>query len=469
MKNDKKKNRIRYLSVTTFLLALIIVGTQLYFLKVQFDNTNRLTQTILDESLTLSISKYQADQLYANYKNFQMTTLQLVIADSTKKDFNIDSLLHNKDKDDNKFSIEWSSDQENNATQSLNQFLMLANRGKLGSPLNLHQLDSTYRQTLISKGLDMLYDMQLVDVQSKEIVAQTNPSVNPTNSSLYESPLFPITYDQSVKVLHKNPNIAVLKQMLGIIIGSAVMLIFIICLLLYYLYVISKQKKIEAIREDFVNSMTHELRNPLQSAISLSEMLKNDSVAEDKPMLLNVTERIQKSLHNLKTQVDTLLILSLSDKQQTKIEVDTNNLGKMLEDIANTYILIAKKPTSFSLEISPTPCLCRYSAIHFRNAIINLVENAIKYSGNEVRITITAILKDGMLSTQVKDNGIGISKENLPHIFEQYYRVLSSNKNMKGFGLGLSYVKWVAEAHGGTVSAESKENMGSVFTIEIPA
>lgn len=468
MKNDKKKNRIRYLSISTLLLALITVGLQLYFLKVQFNNANKLTQTVLDESLTFSISKYQADLLYVNYKKFQLTTFQVVITDSTKS-VNIDSLIHSKNKTSNELSIEWSAGQENNATQSLNQFLMLANRGSFGAPVNLFQLDSVYQQTLANKGLDMQYNMQLVDVASKNVVTQTDSTVIAPDDSLYESPLFPITYSQSVRVLHKNPNSAVLKQMLGIIIGSAIILMLIICLLFYYLYVISKQKKIEAVREDFVNSMTHELRNPLQSAIALSEMLKNHSVVEDKPMLANVTERIQNNLHNLKTQVDTLLVLSLSDKQQAKVAVETNDLGKMLEDIANTYTLIAEKPTRFSLELSPNPCLCKYSALHFRNAIVNLVENAIKYSGNEVEITITATLTDGRLSVKVRDNGAGIPKESIAYIFEQYYRVLSSTKDVKGFGLGLSYVKWVAEVHGGLVSVESKENTGSVFTIEIPA
>lgn len=256
----------------------------------------------------------------------------------------------------------------------------------------------------------------------------------------------------------------------GTIIVSALMLIFTVSFLFYYLYIISKQKKIESVREDFVHSMTHELRNPLQSAIALSEMLGNENVQNNKLMYNDVVNRVSRNLSDLNSQIETLLTLSLSDKQQTEIQIQENNLSEMLEDVVNTYTIIAEKPVRFMLCINPNPCICRYNATHLTNAVKNLIDNALKYSNDEVEINITASKSEDRLTIQVKDNGIGIPAGCISKIFDQYYRVSPLKRKIKinGFGLGLSYVKWVVAIHNGVVHANSKEGVGSTFTIEIP-
>lgn len=491
MKNDRKKHRVRYLFFGTLVLTLLLIMLQVYFLRQQYTNTNRLTQIVLDESLRMAVNRYQVMSFYSSMKlsleeknPFSSMGFKIIVNDSLKPEDKADlaGLFEQRiegsrpDKNDSlsqrgeRLDFMWSSDQKNNATAILESFLMLMNRNSNMATVNLMELDSVFSKILEEKDWNIIYSLQSIDLSTKAINDQTNEQLALHSGHLLQTGQHPVTYDKSVQMVYKNPNSVILGQMTGVIAGSAVMTILMICLLFYYIYIISKQKKIETIREDFVHSMTHELRNPLQGAIALSQMLEHEKVLRDAHIHKDALSRLQQNLMDLKIQVDTLLTLSLSDKVQTILPKKMQDVGSMLEDVINAYTLIAEKPVHFSLIIDPEPCMAAYNTTHIINAVRNLVENAIKYSKEEVTIDIVARKSDTVLRISIKDNGIGIPEKERDRIFEQYYRVPSLNAGAKasGFGLGLSYVKWVAEAHDGRVYVESKENTGSEFTIELP-
>ncbi len=464
MQNDKRKFRIKYLFLGAFLITLLVAGLQVYFLIQQFDKTNKLVHSILDESLYLSINKYQMNELSEGSDISENFKFSFTFGKTGSTQTVLKDTLEQKSK--KQFDFTWSANQHNNVTALLQSFMLLVTRNNRLSTVDLIKLDSIYKHSLYEKGLTINHTMQLTDVETKQVITQTDSSLVRNHKSLEVSSSYPLTVNENIRILFLNTDSLVLKQMAGTILITALMLILTVCCLLYYLRIISKQKRIESVREDFVHSMTHELRNPLQGAMSLFEMLNDKSVQSNETMYNNISGRIRKNLIDLNTQIDTLLILSLSEKKQEKMNLQEGNLTEMLQDIASTYTIAANKPVHFSLITEPDPCIFDYDTIHFSNAIKNLIDNALKYSGSEVNINITVLKTKDQLRISIKDNGIGILEEYLPYIFDQYYRV-SPLKQTNGFGLGLSYVKWVIEAHGGSIRVESKEGIGSDFIIVI--
>ena len=161
--------------------------------------------------------------------------------------------------------------------------------------------------------------------------------------------------------------------------------------------------------------------------------------------------------------------MTRADDEQTPLSVRSFNLSETLEKLLRLTVIPADKHVRFETRLTPDPLWITADPVHLTNSISNLVENAIKYSGNEVCIRISASLAEGKLVIQVSDNGFCISSQDQLHIFDKFYRSEQMvGHGLPGIGLGLSYVKLMVEAHGGTVDVESILGKGSVFTLEIP-
>jgi two-component system phosphate regulon sensor histidine kinase PhoR len=248
---------------------------------------------------------------------------------------------------------------------------------------------------------------------------------------------------------------------------SFVMLAVIVIALVYQFRVIGRQKKIESIRRDFIDSMTHELRHPLQGALSLSEILNNEKIVKNDSLRNNMLGRLKANLQNLDILLGSLVVQSYSEQLQNVADWTQGDLKSCIDELIAVCLLSNKKIIHFNFNCSDEITHCRFDPIHFPNAIKNLVENAIKYSNNEVNIDIQAVIRDASIEVTVRDNGTGISREDMPHIFKKFYKGNSGIKN-HGFGLGLSYVQWVCKIHGGEAAVSSAVNKGSVFTLTIP-
>ena len=287
--------------------------------------------------------------------------------------------------------------------------------------------------------------------------------INLSPSNVYVTP-------QYLSVSFPNETNYLLNTMWAMLTVSALVICILIMAFYYTIATISKQKKLSEIKNDFISNMTHEFKTPISTISLAAEMLNDSSVSKTPEKQHRFIKMITDENKRLSILVESILQTSILDKGEFKLKISPVDVHEIINQaIQNTQLLIDQRNGIITKQLDATNCLIIADKVHLTNIIFNLIDNAVKYTSDTPHILISTKDGTGGIEITIKDNGIGISKDNLRKIFDKFYRVPTGNvHNVKGFGLGLSYVKAVVEKHNGTIHVESEIGKGSTFKILMP-
>jgi len=236
------------------------------------------------------------------------------------------------------------------------------------------------------------------------------------------------------------------------------------------LFIIFRQKRLSEVKNDFINNMTHELKTPISTISLASQMLNDPGIPVEMKNVSHIGKIIEDESKRLGYQVEKVLQTAIFNRGRIKLKLKPVNIDQIIEKAADNFkIQLNNRGGKLQLDTNLDDTTIQADEMHITNVIVNLLDNALKYSGDNPEVKITSKKTSKGIKVYVKDRGIGISKDNQRRIFERFYRVSTGNiHNVKGFGLGLSYVKKIIEAHEGKISIDSELNKGSTFSFFIP-
>ena len=349
-----------------------------------------------------------------------------------------------------------------------------------------YEIEEKLRKSFLNQGLkDLPFEFAvLVDdgflnyeyqLKSNDFLEQLEDTVNnrrwqyalqPPSGSDLEN-LVPV---QDMILIVPNFKAIVFKQMKWMIIGSVFFTLMIISAFTVTVYDLLRQKKLSEIKNDFINNMTHEFKTPLATISLAVDALRNNKVIEDRTRMEYFSSIIKEENKRMNKHVETILQAALMDRQEVQLSKAPVHVHELIRDVISNYTLqLQEIEGRIELDLNSDNDLVNGDVVHMRNLISNLVDNAVKYSKENLVLKISSYNNSKNLVLKFEDNGIGMSKETVRRIFEKFYRAHTGNlHNVKGFGLGLSYVKTIVDAHEGRIKVESSPGKGSSFTLEIP-
>ncbi len=331
-------------------------------------------------------------------------------------------------------------------------------RKLIRNELDIYGIDMSFEFGVYSKGLatkvkseDFRYDKDLVYGVP---IFKDNEGITPFNLFL----LFP------------NKNKFLLSEIYPITLLSLFFTIIIVFAYIKTLSQLLKQRQISEIKSDFINNMTHEFKTPIATINLALDAIKNPKVFNNEDMVKKYLNMIKDENKRMHAQVENVLRISKLEKNELDIKKSPLNIIDILENaIDHVSLILDDRNGVITKNYKATKIMALLNETHFVNVFVNVLENAIKYSDNNPKIEIYTENIDNYIIITIKDHGIGMSKQALKRIFEKFYRESTGNiHNVKGHGLGLSYVKNIVDLHQGEVTAESEKNIGSTFKIKIP-
>ena len=339
--------------------------------------------------------------------------------------------------------------------------------------IDFQALNSDLQAELLHNGIEIPYNFTIHTSNGREIYRSDNYKVGSANGT-YSQILFgndPPHKMGLLKINFPTVNNYIFSSVRFMI--PALFFTIVLCITFAYtLYIVLRQKKVTELKNDFINNMTHEFKTPISTISLASQMLTDGSVAKSPQMLKHITGIINDETKRLQFQVEKVLQISLFDQQKATMKMSELDAEDLITGVVNTFALkVEKNGGTIITQLEAEDHIIYADEMHITNVLFNLLDNAVKYKRNDeaLRLTIHTWNENDKLYLSLQDNGIGIKKENLKRIFDRFYRVHTGNlHNVKGFGLGLAYVKKVIQDHHGSIRAESEYGAGTKFIIVLP-
>jgi two-component system phosphate regulon sensor histidine kinase PhoR len=314
-----------------------------------------------------------------------------------------------------------------------------------------------------------------IEMQSKNFMKESDDTtnnkrkigvINPESGSEMEG-LVPFEH---LIVVVPNFKVQVWGSLRWMIVGAILFTIIILTAFTLTIRTLLRQKKLSEIKTDFINNMTHEFKTPLATISLAVDALRNEKVQQNPEKHDYFSTIIKEENKRMNKHVETILQAALMDKQELKLTMKPIHAHDLINNALNNHKLqIEEKQSKVDLNLNAKFDMIEADEIHLTNAVSNLIDNAIKYSKEALQLRVTTHCTTKSIVIKIEDNGIGMNKETVKRVFEKFYRAHTGNiHNIKGFGLGMNYVKTVIDVHKGKIKAESTLGKGSCFTIELP-
>jgi len=336
-------------------------------------------------------------------------------------------------------------------------------------------LNDVIEITLWSNGIDQKFEFAIEsDDEEAPFPIKSESFSFDTMLDAYWISLFPQEiYEQKNYQLFlsfPDKNIYMLKSISLLLIISAILTLIILTTFGTTIYMILRQKRISDIKTDFINNMTHEFKTPIATISLAVDSINNPKTLDKKDNILYYTGIIKEENKRMNSQVENVLQMSLLDKHEIEFNMQPYDLHELIRNaIRKISLQIEERNGKIVVNMEATRHIARVDEVHFTNAILNLLDNANKYSPVAPEITVSTVNTDQHISIKVQDQGIGMSKEVQKKIFEKFYRQTSGNiHNVKGFGLGLAYVRAILQVIKGKIKISSDTGKGSTFELIIP-
>ncbi len=338
--------------------------------------------------------------------------------------------------------------------------------------VDVEGLKEILKAEFLNNGLNLLFEYELIDKDKKVIYKSSDISVK-YDDEIYTQILFPNDTPLTLNLLkvYFPTKRSYIFNSIRFMIPSFIFTFILLITFGFTTYIIFRQKRLSEMRNDFINNMTHEFKTPLSTISLAAQMLKDPSVAKSPSIFQHISGVITDETKRLSFQVEKVLQMSLFDRQKVVLKFKEIEMNNLIADVVDKFRLkVEKYGGTIECELQASNSQVMADEMHITNVIFNLLDNAVKYSRKDepLKLSVATWNEANKLNISIMDNGIGIKKENLKKIFERFYRVHTGNlHDVKGFGLGLAYVKKIVDDHNGSIRAESEVNIGTKFIITL--
>jgi two-component system, OmpR family, phosphate regulon sensor histidine kinase PhoR len=356
----------------------------------------------------------------------------------------------------------------------MNQTLGEEGNKEIEKKISVGLLDTLLKQEFSNKGISIEYEFGVYSPDRNKIVLERTGNYH--DELLFKGFSFPLFSGTAIStrdillIYFPDQSRYNVKSLWVMMLVSLLLVLVIIAAFSYSVFTIIRQRKLSELKNDFINNMTHEFKTPISTISLACQALSDKDISRTNEMYIDYIQIIGDENHRLGEMAEKILQTAILEKGNLNLRLEDIDIHALIIDaIHKIAIQIEIRDGVINQSLKAEHPVIKADKVHLSNVIFNLLDNANKYSPRKPQITISTADAENGIYIRVNDKGMGISKANIKRIFEKLYRVPTGDvHNVKGFGLGLSYVKFIAEKHGGTISVESEPGKGSTFTMFLP-
>lgn len=463
-----------YIIVTLMSLSLLgLIAFQWYWVSNYFEANKRELDWEINRVLARTSDRYLNESLDGfDYFSLISDSLQSIPSRSPNSinlfhqshHHPVDSVFHPADHALNYMGADYMQ----KVNSLLSNLLSKVNQPRI---INFDRLLAILDEELHSIGIDNEYNLAISNLNNKVIYYKDPASLQATILFGYKSPVILSSisnpYFTHLYIYHKGH--LLLQKTWIILLSSFLLIIIVLACFAYALHIIFDQKKVSEVKTDFINNMTHELKTPISTVSLALEALVNFDVRNNEERSLRYLDISRRELRRLSTMVEKVLNIAQYEKGEISLNMELHSINDLIETVAETMSMqVQRKKGTLTCELNAQPDIILVDKVHFNNLLYNLIDNSNKYFVDKPEIYIATKNTNEGVILEISDKGIGMSKESLSRVFDKFYRVPTGNiHNVKGYGLGLSYVKDIVDMHGGKLNVISELNKGTTFIISL--